>query len=207
MCVCGCVRVAFTLFIFHTFFVPCSLYFSFLTEWNLSHGEINLFILLSYGVLEELFHCKQRGSVFRVYWLLCSGLPLTLPFASSPCPHPLSFLFPGVFPTLETLCKVSFIVSSLEVTSTFIHKPQEILGLSLIQLLDGKLNKQKKAKELVWIIYKPMVIFHNYQCISALAVIYFHSDTAWQFFWEKGKEGARGWQFQEVVPVSASRVR
>lgn len=49
---------------------------------------------------------------------------------------------------------VFFIVGSLDVISTFLHKPQEILGLSLLQLSNGKLNKQKKQKEVVWIIYK-----------------------------------------------------
>lgn len=41
---------------------------------------------------------------------------------------------------------VSFIGGSLEVTSTFLHKPQGILGLPLLRLNNGKLNKQKKLK-------------------------------------------------------------
>lgn len=65
---------------------------------------------------------------------------------------------------------------------------------------------RKKQKELVWIIYKSKLIFRNYRCISAIEAVYFHSDTAWQFFWEKGKEGARGWPFQEVASAFANRV-
>lgn len=194
------------LLFFSTIICPTFSLFFLSIHLNLSQGNIILFIFWSYGVWEELFHCKQRGFLFCVYWFLCFGLPVTLPFVSSPSFHPLSFLFTGIFPCLVAPYRVSFIASSLEVPSALLRKPQEILGLSLPRLSNGKLMKQKKQKELVWIIYKSALIFRIYQCISAIATVYFHSDTAWQFFWEKGKEGARGWLFQEVALAFANHV-
>lgn len=58
-------------------------------------------------------------------------------------------------------------------------KPQGTLGLSLLQLSNGKLKKKKK--QLVWIIYKFRFIFHNNQCLSAQALIFFLGDTASEF--------------------------
>lgn len=47
----------------------------------------------------------------------------------------------------------------------------------------------RKSKKRLSGEFISVAIFRNYRCISALAAIYFHSDTAWQFFWEKGREG------------------
>lgn len=65
----------------------------------------------------------------------------------------------GIPSSKRVLDSISFMASSPEVTSTCLHKPQEILGLSLPHLNDGKLKKQKKAKQLVWIIYKSSFYF------------------------------------------------
>ena len=82
----------------------------------------------------------------------------------------------------------------LEDTSISLHKSQEISGSFpwFCSIMEKWISRKKRAKELVWIIYKSMVIFHNYQCISAQAVIYFHGDTAWQFFLGRGRGGVEG---------------
>ena len=63
----------------------------------------------------------------------------------SPCPHPLSFLFAGVFPSLAALHRVSFIVGLPEVN--FSPQTSRDPGpFPFLQLHYGKLNKQKKQK-------------------------------------------------------------
>lgn len=121
-----------------------------------------------------------------------------------PCLHSLSFLLHGLVPSGHIFIDFHCCWFLWWLTKC-LHNHCGILGFSHIWLHIGEMLREwgNKSKNLVSIMYSTVISLRP-QNNPVLAVMYLHSDTAWQFllcfFWGGG--GAKG----VVVPGSQGRV-